>query len=515
LIEELTSDHQPQVWYFENPQGSSGFPYCPMPPVSDPENWNWTTWSFAPMIGFAMHNAPYRITVQWRYGVYMKGQRGPFQTSITIHVQNLVVTSDPRKLIKWDPEHPELCDTTLSYSLQCAQRKQVTVKIKIYSVEGWQGMELSDTFIYPDKSSDTVDLAPLFGTWQLPKGLYTFDIQVTGTAPYDRDSLRSNAVIIPHVEARLMKIGLTTRAGVINGDYCLCSDRDAKQVFVSFYDPTFDQPMFPPTYPSDYRRPRILHEVTFTGRLNYAWVYWILVEAQDDHPEANKVHERRWALPLAGVLVVPSCTNFAFVADVDTSSDARNDYIQLGAIWDPYARDYLSCYSGFYPLGERGGVVINASKDVGMTALQEDVVFSYTHHAWFNWLPMFNPAITVDDIQNLPDGALSQLLLAVLSGCKTAAVKDDLGNWVYNITQAIVDKGAKVAVGFREEVLIQAAFYFDERLWYYLTKNGNNVTAAVYYAKEDTEGKYGVGSSGEPVRVGDGTTVLYPARWAP
>jgi len=244
----------------------------------------------------------------------MKGPRGPFQTSITIHVQNLVVASDPRKLIKWDPEHPELCDTTLSYSLQCAQRKQVTVKIKIYSVEGWQGMELSDTFIYPDKSSDTVDLAPLFGTWQLPKGLYTFDIQVTGIAPYYRDSLRSNAVIIPHVEARLMKIGLTTRAGVINGDYCLCSDRDAKQVFVSFYDPTFDQPMFSPIYPSDYRRPRILH---------------------------------------------------------------------------------------------------------------------------------------------------------------------------------------------------------DERLWYYLTKNGNNVTAAVYYAKEDTEGKYGAGKSGDPVRIGDGTTVLYPARWAP
>jgi hypothetical protein len=406
-------------------------------------------WSFAPMIGFAMHNTSCRITVQWRYGVYMKGPRGPFQTSITINVQNLVVTSNPRKFIRWDPEHPELCDTTLSYSLQCAQRKRVQVKLKVYSVEGWQALELSDTFIYPDKSSDIVDLAPFFWAWQLPKGLYTFDIQVTGAAPHDRDNLRSNAVIIPHVEARLMKIGLTTRAGVINGDYCLCSDRDAKQVFVSFYDPTFDQPMFPPTYPSDYRRPRILHEVTFTGRLNYAWVYWILVEAQDDHPEANKVHERRWALPLAGVLVVPSCTNFAFVADVDTSSDARNAYIQLGAIWDPHARDYLSCYSGFYPLGERGGVVINASKDVGMTALQEDAVFSYTHHAWFNWLPMFNPAITVDDIQNLPDGALSQLLLAVLSGCKTAAVKDDLGkNWVYNITQAIVDKGAKVAVGF-------------------------------------------------------------------
>jgi hypothetical protein len=29
-----------------------------------PENWNWTTFSFAPMLGFAMHNAAYRITVQ-------------------------------------------------------------------------------------------------------------------------------------------------------------------------------------------------------------------------------------------------------------------------------------------------------------------------------------------------------------------------------------------------------------------------------------------------------------------
>jgi len=327
-------------------------------------------------------------------------------------------------------------------------------------VEGWQALELSETFIYPDKSSDTVDLAPFFGTWQLPKGLYTFDIQVIGAAPYDRDNLRSNAVIIPHMEARLMKIGLTTRAGVIKGDYCLCSDRDAKQVFVSFYDPTFDQPMiYPPAYPSDYRQPKVAHEVTFTGSLNYAGVYWILVEAQDDHPEGNKVHERRWALLLASILVVPSCTNFAFTSDVDTTSDAENAYNQLGAIWDLYARDFLSCYSGFYPLGVRGGVIIDAPKDVGMIALQEDAVFSYTHHAWYYWLPSFNPAIEVQDIQNLPDGALSQLLLAVLSGCKTATTGDDRGNPVYNIAQAIVDKGARVAVGFQESVSFRAALY--------------------------------------------------------
>ncbi|MEM2368168.1 MAG: hypothetical protein QXQ50_08060 [Candidatus Bathyarchaeia archaeon] len=42
-------------------------------PVSDPERWSWTTWEFGHMMGFEMHNSAYRITVQWRYWVYMKG----------------------------------------------------------------------------------------------------------------------------------------------------------------------------------------------------------------------------------------------------------------------------------------------------------------------------------------------------------------------------------------------------------------------------------------------------------
>ena len=108
-----------------------------MPSVSDLKKWGWMSWYFAPMIGFAMHNTAYRITVQWRYGVYMKGQRGPFQTSITINVQNLVVTSgDVGKVLKWDPERPEICDTSFGYSITCAQKKKVQVKISIYSMDG-------------------------------------------------------------------------------------------------------------------------------------------------------------------------------------------------------------------------------------------------------------------------------------------------------------------------------------------------------------------------------------------
>jgi len=152
LIEEPTNEHEPQIWYFENPQGSSGFPYgCTMTPVSDPENWNWTTWSLAgSMIGFAMHNSPYRITVQWRYGVYMKGPRGPFQTSIIINVQNLVVTSeDVGKVLKWDPERPELCDTSFGYSITCAQKKQVQVTVSIYSMDGQKVYELTEQKLCP------------------------------------------------------------------------------------------------------------------------------------------------------------------------------------------------------------------------------------------------------------------------------------------------------------------------------------------------------------------------------
>ena len=118
-----------------------GQTYCAMVSVNDPENWNWTTFSFAPMIGFAMHNAAYRITVQWRYGVYMKGPRRPFQTSITINVQNLVVTSpDETKVLKWDPVRG-IADTTFSYSLECAQRKWCQVKVSIYTTDGMKVYE--------------------------------------------------------------------------------------------------------------------------------------------------------------------------------------------------------------------------------------------------------------------------------------------------------------------------------------------------------------------------------------
>ena len=135
------------------------------------------------MVGVAIHNPPYRITIQWRYGVYMKRQRGPFQTSITINVQNLVVSSpDETKVLKWDPVRG-IAETSFSYSLECAQRKWCQVKISIYTTDGmkvykewleqiapgsysftWDGTMNTGYYGYPSEEGSNI----------APAGLYTF-----------------------------------------------------------------------------------------------------------------------------------------------------------------------------------------------------------------------------------------------------------------------------------------------------------------------------------------------------
>ena len=80
-----------------------------------------------------IHNSDYQVTVQWRYWEFvMRGEdpiegglieHGPFQTSITVTVKNLVVTSsDVGKVLRWDPER-EIADTSFSYNIECAQRR--------------------------------------------------------------------------------------------------------------------------------------------------------------------------------------------------------------------------------------------------------------------------------------------------------------------------------------------------------------------------------------------------------
>jgi len=87
----------------------------------------------------------------------MKGPRGPFQTSITINVQNLVVTSpDETKVLKWDPVRG-IADTSFSYNIECAQRKQVQVTVRIYDMNRNLVYEVTERKICPGSYSFTWD----------------------------------------------------------------------------------------------------------------------------------------------------------------------------------------------------------------------------------------------------------------------------------------------------------------------------------------------------------------------
>jgi len=302
LIQELTSDHEPQVWLF-TPQGESGFPYgCTMPPVSDPENWNWTTWSFAPMLGFAMHNTAYRVTVQWRYGVYMKGPRGPFQTSITINVQNLVVSSpDETKVLKWDPVRG-IAETSFGYSLECAQRKWCQVKISIYTTDGmkvyeeWLEQIAPGSYSFVWDGSVNVMPPPPPPDGLAPAGLYVFDIDVIGIAPgYDEDWLRSGALQIgeheifllgyspeeqPHFRAK------TSWSTPALAQYILYGNYQASKVILEIYDSNFQRLLVKegPTYTIPFNATPTESDVNeikffvslegFVGEIPYTFVFW-------------------------------------------------------------------------------------------------------------------------------------------------------------------------------------------------------------------------------------------------
>jgi hypothetical protein len=404
----------------------------------------------------------------------------------------LVIISDPRKLIRWDPENPQLWDTILSYNLQCAQRKQVTVKLIIYSIEGQQVMILNDSFIYPDKSGDTVNLAPFFvaGKYDptidaflpLEKGLYTFDIEVIGATPYDQDSLRSKRISISCIDHQNDLTIVDSRNAIIGSYYCLCSDKPASKVYLSFYDPLLEK-LDEVLGATD----RGAHREALTGYLTYAGDYTIIVEAQDDHPESNKAHERRWTLPRGSKLFVQSCAHYGFARwwdpFEDTDDEAQDVYNKLGAVYNPTLGKFSICYSGWYPLGDRGGVLVNKSRyhafekvleGVFRGTLLENSIWTFSGHGTVGGI-LFGYDPSKDDewlydaqISELPDGSLNSIKLAFISSCYSAP----------DFTDSLVKKGAKAAVGFKGKITFLGSAIWSGWFWEFLSKEGLTVKEA-------------------------------------
>jgi len=256
-----------------------------------------------------MHNAPYRITVQWRYGVYMKGARGPFQTSITIHVQNLVVTSpDVGKVLRWDPEKG-ITDTSFSYKIECAQKKQVSVRVRIYDLSGNVVYEVMEQKLCPGGYSFSWDgtmntgyygYPPEEGSNIAPAGLYTFDVEVEAN-PYDRDELRGRTLSVDSVLGGLYYDDKGTEdesddEEFLVVEYVLKSDRNASSGEIWLYDPDFNQIGRWDVYGLTASQTGVQHEIAISvsnnliDLANKPGIYYVVLCFKDNHLDKYKNH---------------------------------------------------------------------------------------------------------------------------------------------------------------------------------------------------------------------------------
>ncbi len=318
-------------------------------------------------------------------------------------------------------------------------------------------------------------------------GLYTFDIKVTGASHYDRDRLRSGSLSIPYVSHQNDLTIVYNRTSIVGGYYCLCSDKAATQSVLSFYDPLLQ------------RMDEVLgntvagtrHREGLCGTLAYAGDYHIVVEAQDNHPESNKAHERRWALPLGTRLFVQPCAHYSFKNlgwFEDTDGEALKAYRELGEVFNPRLNRSALCYSGWYPLGEQGGVLVNKPRShafeevasgIFKGTLLENAIWTFSGHGNRSGMLFGYNNRDSDswlwrrDILRLPDGALSSIKVAVILSYYSAP----------EFVEALVQKGARAAVGFKNMISFLGGAYWNGWFWELLTKEGYTVGMAASEAK--------------------------------
>jgi hypothetical protein len=255
-LQELTQAHPVQPTRQTNFSLQSGLPVgCTRPPVSDPQNWGIRWCGMFPTMGPFLHNAPHRLTVQYRY-LAIVGYNpmpvyhtfGPFQTTVEFSVRNLVVSSsDEVKVLKWDPDRPEVCDTTFRYSLDSAQRRDVPVRISIYSTDGAKVYEVTEQKACPQTHTFSWDGQTTSGQPAEP-GLYVFDVEVNPNAyPFsDADRLGSGRISIGEHEAFILPssgdllLGYASPSqGTLEVSYVLRSDISANRSLIQVYDPDF------------------------------------------------------------------------------------------------------------------------------------------------------------------------------------------------------------------------------------------------------------------------------------
>ena len=375
--------------------------------------------------------------------INVEGPRGPFQTSITINVQNLVVTSlDETKVLKWDPVRG-IADTTFSYSLECAQRKWCQVKVSIYTTDGmkvyeeWLEQEAPGSYSFVWDGSVNVVPPPPPPDGLAPAGLYVFDIEVIGIAPgYDEDWLRSGALQIGEHEVFLLGYSpeeqphfraKTSWSVPALAQYILYGNYQASKVILKVYDSNFQRLLvkegqtytipFNATPTEDYVN-EIKFSVSlerFVGEIPYTFVFW----GWDGAAHFYKNHKPKTTFTNDKEKGV---THAHFVASSDKNKIGVEEGLlewfkkevgpYLKEIWYPQTKMFgLIKEWRIYPLSPKYIHWHGSGKKVDMDAFQEwnpnNILDAISHvrfltliaHGFRHWMGKFTPTYEpVDDL---------------------------------------------------------------------------------------------------------------------
>ena len=152
-----------------------------------------------------------------------------------------------------------------------------------------------------------------------PAGLYVFDIEVTGIAPYDKDWLRSRTLIIDEHEIIFPAEEKEQEALSAHALYILRDNYPASKACISVYDSDFNNLInvngttitIPKDDPVDF--PQDVNEVSFTlphfkfqSPYPFTFVFWVwdgALQSYKNHTAKTAFTNRRLSAPLHGHFV--------------------------------------------------------------------------------------------------------------------------------------------------------------------------------------------------------------------
>ncbi|MBC7326818.1 hypothetical protein H5T87_01715 [bacterium] len=250
------------------------------------------------------HNVAYKVRATYQYILAGPPPRvvGPLTIERTFIFGNLIVIAQP-KILKWDPDNPAICDTTFSYSLSSAQKKNCSVTINIHNLdvldnEGKPLLVYQTTLTNPCPGNysftwdGTANQTPYPPNNIAPAGLYTFDIIVQSSCPYDGDKMRSSALKIAGHEVNEPTEEITK----YEIKYLLQDTKKASQAGVELYDIDLGSMMslqgpseISPTW-NNIELEETAVDMSKGGP--HIFLFWAI----DDHKETDKAHRCKPAL---------------------------------------------------------------------------------------------------------------------------------------------------------------------------------------------------------------------------